>query len=109
MATLNQKNNSQNNAPEIDRMIHEPARLLILTNLSIVESADYTYLMNQTGLTWGNLSVQISKLEDCGYLRVEKGYQGRKPQTTACLTLAGREAFREYRRTMLQMLGRLPD
>jgi len=85
-------------------MVHEPARLLIMTHLYLVESADFVYLVNQTGLTWGNLSVQISRLEQHGYVVVEKGYRGRKPRSTAALTPSGRSAFEQYRADMMRML-----
>ena len=78
----------------VDRLIHEPARLAIMTNLFVVESANATYLLQQTGLTWGNLGSHLGKLEDAGYVEVAKGYQGRKPETTVSLTQAGRTAQR---------------
>jgi DNA-binding MarR family transcriptional regulator len=94
---------------DIDRIIHEPARLVIMAYLYVVEGADYTFLMNQTGLTWGNLSSHMSKLEEAGYVVVEKSFVGKKPQTMASLTEAGRAAFRDYRRQMEQVLGDLPE
>jgi DNA-binding MarR family transcriptional regulator len=93
----------------IDRIIHEPARLVIMAYLYVVESADFTFLMNQTGLTWGNLSSHMSKLEEAGYVRIEKMFVGKKPHTLASLTEAGRAAFRDYRRQMEQVLGDLPE
>jgi DNA-binding transcriptional ArsR family regulator len=93
----------------IDRLIHEPARLMILALLYVVESADFTFLMSQTGLTWGNLSSHMSKLEDAGYIEVEKEFRGKKPHTMLCLTDEGRVAFREYRHSMKQILDDLPD
>jgi len=92
----------------LDRLVHEPARLAILALLYVVESADFTFLMNQTGLTWGNLSTHMSKLEEAGYLEVEKSFKGRRPNTTLRLTLQGRKAFQEYARKMKQFLGDLP-
>jgi DNA-binding transcriptional ArsR family regulator len=62
---------------ELDRLVHEPARLAVMALLYVVESADLTFLMNQTGLTWGNLSAHMSKLEEAGYLQVEKSFKGR--------------------------------
>jgi DNA-binding transcriptional ArsR family regulator len=93
----------------IDRLVHEPARLLVLALLYVVESADFTFLMSQTGLTWGNLSSHLSKLEDGGYVEIEKEFKGKKPHTMLHLTDDGREAFREYRRSMKQVLDDLPD
>src|SRR4030065_1179297 len=81
---------------EIDRVIHEPARLAIMALLYVIESADFTFLMNQTGLSWGNLSTHMSKLEEAGYIDVEKSFKGRRPNTNLRLTEAGRRAFRGY-------------
>ena len=64
---------------EIDRLVHEPARLVVMASLYVVESADYTFLMRQAGLTWGNLSAHLSKLEEAGYIQVEKTYRGKRP------------------------------
>ena len=97
------------NLKEIDRLIHEPARLLVLALLYVVESADFTFLMNQTGLTWGNLSAHMSKLEEAGYIQVEKSFKERKPYTLLRLTEDGRVAFRAYRLKMKQVLDDLPE
>jgi DNA-binding MarR family transcriptional regulator len=93
---------------DIDRLVHEPARLMIVANLYVVESANFTFLMNQTGLTWGNLSSHLSKLEEAGYVRIEKEFVDRKPQTNASLTAAGRAAFTLYRQQMQQFMKRFP-
>jgi DNA-binding transcriptional ArsR family regulator len=94
---------------EIDRLIHEPARLMIMALLSVVESADFLFLMRQTGLTWGNLSSHLSKLEAAGYVAVEKEFVGKKPHTMLHLTGDGRSAFQGYRQSMKQVLDELPD
>ena len=94
---------------EIDRVIHEPARLLLVAHLSVVESADYVFLMQNTDFTWGNLSSHLSKLEEAGYVEVVKDFVGRKPHTMVRLTAAGRKAFDTYRRQMKQLLADLPD
>ena len=94
---------------EIDRLVHEPARFQVLALLYVVESADFTFIMNQLNLTWGNLSAHISKLEDAGYVAVEKGFKGKRPQTMLSLTEEGRKAFQDYRQTMKQMLDELPE
>ncbi len=94
---------------EIDRVIHEPARLMILAHLYVVDSADFLFLMRQTGLTFGNLSSHMSKLEAAGYVHVAKGFAGRKPRTMLRLTGKGREAFKSYRQSMKQVLDGLPD
>ncbi len=93
----------------IDRLIHEPARLMILSVLYVVESGDFTFLMRQTGLTWGNLSSHMSRLEEAGYVEVEKEFKGKKPHTMLHLTPEGRAAFREYRERMKQVLDGIPD
>lgn len=94
---------------EIDRLIHEPARFQVLALLYVIESADFTFIMNQLGLTWGNLSAHITKLEEGGYLAVEKGFKGKRPQTMVSLTKEGRKAFQTYRQTMRQMLDDIPE
>jgi DNA-binding transcriptional ArsR family regulator len=70
--------------PELDRLVHEPARLMILAHLHVVESADFLFIMRQTGLTYGNLSSHLSKLEAAGYITVTKDFLHRKPHTGLC-------------------------
>jgi len=94
---------------DIDRVVHEPSRLLILAHLYVIEKADFLFLMRQTGLTWGNLSSHLSKLEAAGYVEIEKGFKGRKPQTMLRLTAEGRSAFLDYRRRMQQVFDTLPE
>jgi DNA-binding MarR family transcriptional regulator len=89
----------------IDRVVHEPARLVIMANLYVVESADYTYLMNRAGLTWGNLSAHLSKLEEAGYVWIEKEFVEKKPHTMVRLTEGGRKAFEDYRKQLQKMLS----
>ena len=93
---------------EIDRLVHEPARLMLMAVLFVVDSADFTFLMNQTGMTWGNLSAHMSKLEEAGYILVEKSFKGKRPNTMLRLTPQGRTAFQDYRQKMMQMLDNLP-
>jgi len=88
----------------IDKLIHETARLLIMSYLAVVESADFLFLQGQTGLTFGNLSSHMSRLEEAGYLKVEKKFVAKKPNTILSLTSAGRKAFDLYRRQMMEML-----
>jgi DNA-binding MarR family transcriptional regulator len=94
---------------DIDRLIHEPGRLRLMALLFVVQSADFTFLMHQTGLTWGNLSAHMTKLEEAGYIEVEKAFKGRRPNTMLKLTPQGREAFKTYRREMKQILDDLPE
>ena len=88
----------------LDRIIHEPARLLIIAYLSLVESADFLFLLRETSLTRGNLSSHLSKLEDAGYVEIEKGFVGKRPQTLCMLTSEGYEAFQSYRRDIKKAL-----
>jgi DNA-binding transcriptional ArsR family regulator len=91
---------------EVDRVIHEPARLLIVALLSEVRSADFLFLQRETKLTKGNLSSHLSRLEQAGYLQIDKGYRGKVPQTMCSLTSEGRAAFRLYRVQMRRAVGR---
>lgn len=88
---------------EFDKLIHEPARLLIMAHLYVVESADFLFIMRQTGMTFGNLSAHMSRLEDAGYIDVEKEFVGKRPNTRLSLTDEGRAAFEEYRKNMRQL------
>ena len=92
---------------DIDRTIHAPARLLILAFLSVVESADFTFLLHQTGLTRGNLSSHLQKLEEAGYIRIEKEFVERIPRTLIRLTADGREAIDVYRENMRVVVDQL--
>ena len=90
----------------IDRLIHEPSRLAIMAHLYVVDTADFIFLMKQTGMTWGNLSVHISKLETAGYLAVKKEFLGKKPHTLVNITERGKAAFEAYRKEMENVLKR---
>ena len=91
----------------IDKLIHEPARLSIMTRLYVVESADFLFMMSQTGLTFGNLSAHMSKLEEAGYIDIIKEFVGKKPHTMLKLTKKGRRAFDDYRKKMKQFFNEL--
>lgn len=93
----------------IDEVIHAPARLMILTYLYVVESVDYVFLMRLTGRTWGSLSTHMTRLEEAGYVVMTKGYRGKKPHTTICLSDKGRTAFRKYKQRLQRVLDDLPD
>ncbi len=92
---------------DIDRIIHEPSRLMIMAQLYVVQSADFLFLQNQTGMTPGNLSSHLSKLEDAGYVEVTKEFIERKPHTALALTQTGRDAFKAYRKKMKQVFNDL--
>jgi DNA-binding MarR family transcriptional regulator len=89
----------------VDRLIHEPSRSVILAILSSVESADFLYLLRETGLTKGNLTVHLSKLESAGYIKIEKTYRGKLPLTLCSLTEEGRLAFENYRQKLRDFLA----
>jgi DNA-binding MarR family transcriptional regulator len=109
MATIETNAEERHPLADLDRIIHSPARLMVMTYLYVVESADFVFMMQLTGLTWGNLSTHLSKLEEAGYVALEKGYKGKKPNTTVKLTQTGREAFKAYKDGMQAVLNDLPD
>ncbi|MBT3285237.1 transcriptional regulator [Candidatus Bathyarchaeota archaeon] len=78
-----------------------------MANLYVVESADFLFLMNQTGLTFGNLSSHMSKLETAGFISVEKEFVEKKPVTRLSLTDDGRSAFDDYKRRMKHLFSDL--
>ena len=91
----------------IDKIIHEPARFMILAYLSAVESADFIFLLNQTGLTQGNLSFHISKLEESDYVAVKKQFIGKRPHTLLSITDKGRKALKEHLKIMKGLIDSL--
>jgi DNA-binding HxlR family transcriptional regulator len=91
---------SLQNIPGLDRIIHEPARLTIMALLSSVASADFLFLLKQSGLTKGNLSVHLSRLEEAGYIQVKKTFRGKMPHTEYSLTQKGKSAFDQYRKSL---------
>jgi DNA-binding MarR family transcriptional regulator len=93
----------------IDPLIHAPARLRLMTQLYVVEAADATFLVNETGLTWGNLATHLRKLEDHDYVTIDKEFRNRKPRTVVSLTPRGRAAFRKYRAAIQEAFEALPD
>ena len=96
------------NLKNIDRLIHEPTRLMIMTQLYVVESADFLFLQHQLQMTPGNLSSHLSKLEEAGYVEIVKEFIERKPHTALKLTKNGRTAFNEYRKNIKTVLEDLP-
>ncbi len=93
----------------LDRLVHEPTRLVILALLYPAKSADFLFLLNQSGLTKGNLSSHLSKLEQAGYAEIAKGYNGKIPHTLVRLTEAGRTAYKEYRKQKKRAVDRRPE
>jgi DNA-binding MarR family transcriptional regulator len=77
----------------LDKVIHEPARLALMTALTSCRSADFVFLQRLTGLTQGNLSVHLTKLEAAGFVQIDKSFEGRRPKTSVAATAAGRAAI----------------
>lgn len=94
---------------DFDRVIHEPARLLIMTYLSLVDTADFVFLTRETQLTRGNLSSHLRTLENAGYIAVEKEFIDRKPRTLLKITQKGRQALSKYRKDIEQIIDNIPE
>jgi DNA-binding MarR family transcriptional regulator len=93
-------NDQAKNISMLDRVIHEPGRLMIVALLSGIEQADFLYLLHETALNKGTLSSHLARLEETGYVEINKTYRGKIPQTLLRLTPAGRKAFNQYRKTL---------
>jgi DNA-binding transcriptional ArsR family regulator len=89
---------------QLDRIIHEPARLAIMLILGGASEADFLYLQREGGFTQGNLSGHLAKLEEAGYITIEKKFKGKVPLTVCSLTGKGQAAFADYSRKMLAIL-----
>lgn len=109
MAEQERKSPQDDPLAEIDPLIHAPSRLRVMTYLYVVDSIDFVYLKRMTGMSWGNLSTHLTKLEEGGYISLRKSFQDKKPHTMIELTDEGRQAFRQYKDDMQQALGDLPD
>lgn len=81
---------------ELDPLLHSQLRLAVMSILMNIEEADFVYLRTKTESTAGNLSIQLDKLSNAGYITVTKGYEGKRPRTTCRVTPAGRHAFESY-------------
>lgn len=81
---------------ELDPLLHSQLRLAIISLLVGLDEADFVYLKERTEATAGNLSVQIDKLSQAGYIEVEKGFEGKRPRTVCRITAQGRKAFAQY-------------
>lgn len=93
----------------VDRVIHEPARLMIVSILYAAESADFLFLLRETGLTKGNLSAHLVRLEEAGHVAIEKSFRGKVPRTVCRLTEGGRAAFRDYRDRLKRAVDSMPE
>ena len=92
---------------ELDPLLHSQLRLSIMSLLMTVEEADFSFLKEQTDATAGNLSVQLSKLEEAEYIEILKTFQGKKPHTSCSVTQKGRKAFQDYVETLQSYLPNL--
>jgi DNA-binding MarR family transcriptional regulator len=90
---------------ELDPVLHSQLRLAVVSILMKVLSAEFSYLLDKTGATRGNLSVQLKKLEEAGYISIAKSFRGNYPLTTCELTPEGREAFEKYVDALKEYLG----
>jgi DNA-binding PadR family transcriptional regulator len=91
--------------PELNPVIHGKVRLALLSLLVGVDEAEFTWLRSKTGSTDGNLGAQLLKLEEAGYVAMEKRFVLRKPQTVYRITESGRQALTEYVQALKQLLG----
>ena len=92
---------------DLDRLIHEPARLVILSILQSIDAADFSYLMVQTGLTQGNLSTHLTKLEEAGLIHVSKEFNGKRPRTVLRISDAGRAGLKAHGKALNQLFRML--
>jgi len=92
---------------EVDKLIHEPSRLMILTILNAVEKADFVYLQRETGLTRGNLSAHLTKLNDGRYINIQKTFNGKIPQTICQITVDGKTAFQKYTEYLKNVVSKI--
>lgn len=97
------------NFPELNRLIHEPARLAIMAMLYQVGEADFLYLKREGNLTQGNLSSHLAKLEEAGYVKIKKTFKGKSPLTLCRLTAKGQEVFEEYCQHMSRIIISVPE
>jgi DNA-binding MarR family transcriptional regulator len=100
--------NHQHPNSKIDRLIHEPSRYTIMSVLYVTNNVDFLFLMHHTRFTGGNLSAHIKKLENSGYISIEKEFLHNKPHTMVYLTESGRLAFEQYRKNMKRAIDTLP-
>jgi DNA-binding MarR family transcriptional regulator len=91
--------------PKLDSLLHSELRLAVMTLLLSLESAEFSYLKEETGATSGNLSVQLDKLEKAGYIEIQKSFRGKKPLTTCKITKKGTKAFEDYIEALKPYLG----
>jgi DNA-binding MarR family transcriptional regulator len=91
---------------DLDPLLHSQLRLAVMSLLMSLESAEFTFIKEKTNSTAGNLSVQLDKLSEAGYIAIEKSFKGKKPLTTCKVTKKGIKAFEEYVSTLKQYIGK---
>ena len=102
-----EKNNSF--LDRLDNIIHEPARLFIILNLYVLESTDFVFLMKLTGLTDGNLSAHLKRLNSAKYIHIHKEFKNNKPNTSISLSEEGRKALISYSKFMRDLFSAIPE
>lgn len=100
------ENKTDNSMKELNPLLHSQLRLGVMSILIRIESAEFTFLKEKTNSTAGNLSVQLDKLSEAGYIAVEKSFKGKKPLTTCKITKQGLKAFEEYVNTLKEYIGK---
>jgi DNA-binding MarR family transcriptional regulator len=91
---------------DLDPLLHSQLRLAITSLLISVDSAEFTFIKEKTNCTAGNLSVQLDKLQEAGYISIEKSFRGKKPLTTCKITRKGLKAFEEYVNNLKQYINK---
>jgi DNA-binding MarR family transcriptional regulator len=105
MTTSDSESDGESRELDFDRLIHEPARLVLMSNLYVVDEADFVFLSRRTGLTAGNISSHMARLEAAKYVTIEKAFADKRPRTTYALTNTGRTAFETYREHVNALLA----
>lgn len=91
---------------DLDPLLHAQLRLAVMSLLLTVDAAEFTFIREKTNSTAGNLSVQLDKLSEAGYIKVTKSFKGKKPLTTCSITKKGIKAFEEYVNALKQYIQR---
>jgi DNA-binding transcriptional ArsR family regulator len=105
LVSKTKKHKNSDEIIEIDKLLHEPARLKIMSNIFTMTSTDFLLLKKQTGLSSGNLSAHLIKLEKAGYVSIQKKFKGRRPHTTLKITKKGKEAFSSYKKKLISVIN----
>jgi DNA-binding transcriptional ArsR family regulator len=105
LVSKTKKQKNSDDIIEIDKLLHEPARLKIMSNIYTANSTDFLLLKKQTGLSSGNLSAHLIKLEKAGYVSILKKFKGRRPHTTLKITKKGKEAFSSYKKKLISVIN----